>query len=97
MMRHFAPLLLLLGLVGCSTTYSSPKQAENACAEWESQKVIIGYEAEQVNKTYGSRWCQQNKKENEFLGYKNHKMEDGTWKNKEGKEGRFQIVKRFRY
>ena len=42
-MRLSTPLLLLLSLAGCSTTYSSVEQASTACNSWKEKGEIINY------------------------------------------------------
>ena len=44
-----------------------------------------------------SRYCEEEREANQFLGYENGAVKDGTWKNEDGKRGLFKIVKRFRY
>ena len=44
-----------------------------------------------------SRYCEEERETNQFLGYENAAIKDGVWKNEDGKRGSFQIVRRFRY
>jgi len=44
-----------------------------------------------------SRYCEEEREKNQFLGYKNAAIQNGVWENEVGKRGSFKIVKRFRY
>ena len=42
-MNKFTLLILVLGLIGCSNTYPSRRQALEACSEWEYDEKKIFY------------------------------------------------------
>jgi tetrahydromethanopterin S-methyltransferase subunit A len=44
-----------------------------------------------------ARWCFEEEKTNQFLGYENLRATNGTWENKEGMMLDEKIVKHFRY
>jgi hypothetical protein len=98
-----SPLLLIvlvLGLVGCNTTYPSLRQAKTACREWESDEKTVTWTVNprwsNPNRERTSRRCEEESETNQVLGLINQVIEDGDFVGKEN-EGKFKVVKNFRY
>ena len=97
-------LLLFLGtvlLVGCnSSNYPSKTEALIACYEWTFDKKVVTYKEPRVGweaETKGkSRSCKDESETNQVLGFMNQVMDNGDWI-EDKNEGKFKVVKRFRY
>ena len=91
-------LVLVLGLIGCSS-YPTKRQALEACREWEAGRIAI---RTGVNPATGlrifsnSRICEIEYETKQVLGLMNKTMEKRKWR-KGLNEGKFEIVKNFRY
>ena len=93
--------MLVLGLYGCnSPTYSSKTEALVACYEWMSDRKIVNYKKPRIGwelETKGkSRSCKDESETNQVLGFMNQTMDNGEWIEEEN-EGKFKVVKYFRY
>ena len=96
-------LVVLLGLVGCNTTYPSQRQAFTACKEWESDEKTVKWKHVPSRgnltgwvKTDDSRRCVVESETNQVLGLMNQVIEDDEWVEDEN-EGEKVVVKNFRY
>ena len=103
-------LVVLLGLMGCNTTYPSIWQASSACSEWESEeKKVYGNNSKvwdvakqkeviirDARPIQTSRKCTWESETNQILGLVNQVIENDEWIEDEN-EGNFKVMKNFRY
>ena len=84
--------VLLLGLVGCSTTYNSYYEAREACKEWRSKEDVKNFT---IEKKTGQRFCRDEAETNQILGLEN------VWNGKRDSRGwveiDYEVKKNFRY
>ena len=93
--------VLMLGLIGCSTTYPSQRQAMDACREWEEGAREVPYDAPShrgkgLTNHQWSRRCDVEEVTNQVLGSVNKTIEEIEWR-RGTNEGTFEVVKNFRY
>jgi hypothetical protein len=101
--KSYAPLLLLLSL-GISGfwwgKYPSREQAFDACIEWAESGPYMTYIRDAGDKWVKdrviARQCDYEDATNQVLGYENKNVINGTWK-EDVNEGRYKVIKNFRY
>ena len=89
-------IVLVLGLVGCNTTYPSLRQAGTACAEWESDGKTMTWIRNNYRNQKQSRRCVKEIETNQVLGLMNQVIEDDEFVVDEN-EGDYKVAKNFRY
>ena len=80
-------------------TYYSLKEKEQFRSNLYKFDDIM--KSKSVDKTIthkvGARWCIEEEKTKQFLGYENKAVLNGTWQNVKGMTGEGKVVKHFRY
>ena len=99
----------LLCLAGCH--YSSNFEAKRACERWESQEKelsqikyiktetsdCVHLQAVDQYNVITSRYSQENRNNDKFVGFENYIIQNEIWENKKGKKGNWKVVKYIHY
>ena len=76
-------------------SFSEEGSIENAIKRDKKKKADS--RENKVSHEITARWCFEEEKTNQFLGYENLRATKGTWENKKGMTSDEKIIKHFRY
>ena len=79
--------------------YPRPTAAywDNEIKDWEEQKAVYAAEPMTETKSISARYCAGDPESNQFVGYENSAVINGTYKDESDAKGEWKITKIFRH
>ena len=70
---------------------------DNEIKDWEEQEAVYAAEPMTETKSISARYCARDPESNQFVGYQNSTVINGTYKDESDAKGEWKITKIFRH